>query len=487
MNRITTKIRIKKLLGIVVLGLLWCNILIAEEYPNSWKLDIHCKQGKWEWHESAFVFNVENNEFSLGPFNRWDKKDFVFKGKIENDKINITEKLTFSDGWKGTIKYSGEFINDNEATLKGGTSWDPPWKCKGRFFKVDRPPHFTPLKYLSEATEEIIKFTSYNPGIPLTIVSGAYVNSPVEVSGKLILPKEGDNLPVVVTVHSSGGPSEFTSVVQSWRNDFKNQLLKNNIGIFEIDNFTSRGAKETATNQGKVSINAGELDALVAYKILDKHPRVNAKKLGITGLSRGGTASNMAVEKKFSDVVIGEENYYLASLPMAPDCYNVGFENPTPTPAKILFLLGGADDYTPAKFCVKYAEKMKKAGGDVEVIVKEGWHHDFYSDTPTENCKGCIHMNKCEINFPEGWVLDDKGFITENLQEPMAKFFKMDLEKWREKFIKAGEKPGASNKLYRKLYTKIYKKCGDKGTTVGGDHGKETVDIAVPFFVNALK
>ena len=175
----------KKLLGILVLGLLWCNLSIAEEYPNSWKMDIHCKQGSNEWHESAFVVNVKNNEFSLGPFNRWGNKNIVFKGKIENGKIKITEKLTFSNGYKGTIKYSGEFINDNEATLKGGTpSWSPPWRCKGRFFKVDRPPHFTPLKYLSEATEEIIKFTSYNPGIPLTIISGAYVNSPVEVSGK---------------------------------------------------------------------------------------------------------------------------------------------------------------------------------------------------------------------------------------------------------------------------------------------------------------
>ena len=88
----------KKLLAIVVLGLLWCNISIAEEYPNSWKMDIKCKQGSSVWYESAFVVNVENNEFSLGPFNRWDKKDFVFKGKIENDKINITEKLTFKNG-----------------------------------------------------------------------------------------------------------------------------------------------------------------------------------------------------------------------------------------------------------------------------------------------------------------------------------------------------------------------------------------------------
>ena len=467
--------------------MLWCNISIAEEYPNSWKMDIHCKQGKWEWHESAFVVNVENNEFSLGPYDRWNKKNFKWKGKIKGNKINISEQLTFKKGNRETIKYSGEFVNDKEATLKGGTSWDPPWRCNGRFFKVDRPPDFTPLKYLSEATEEIIKFTSYNPGVPLTIINGSYVNSPVEVSGKLILPKEGDNLPVVVVVHSSGGPSEFTVITQSWRNDFRNQLLKNNIGIFEIDNFTGRGTKEVATNQGKVSINAGELDALVAYKILDKHPRVNAKKLGITGQSRGGTASNMVVEKKFSDVVLGEENYYLASLPMAADCYNIGFENPTPTPAKILFLMGGADDYTLAKYCVKYVEKMKKAGGDVEIIVKEGWHHNFYTDTPAAKCKGCVQFNKCQVHFPDGWILDDEGFISKSLQEPFSKFFKTDLEKWRKKFKKASSKPQASNKLYRKLYIKMYKKCGEKGTTIGGDHGKETVNIAVPFFVNALK
>ena len=477
----------KKLLGIIVLSLLFNNNLLAEEYSNSWKMDIFCKQGKGEWYESAFVVNVENNEFSLGPFKRWQRKNIEFKGKIEGNKIKISESVTFKNGYQDNINYSGEFINDKEAILKGRTSWDPPWKCNGKFFKVDRPPHLTPLKYLSEATEEIIKFTSYNPGIPLTIINGSYVNSPVEVSGKLILPKEGKNLPVVVTVHSSGGPSEFTDITQSWRNDFKNQLLKNNIGIFEIDNFTSRGTKETASNQGKVSINAGELDALVAYKILDKHPRVNAKKLGITGLSRGGNAANMAVEKKFSDVILGEENYYQASLPMASDCFNVAFDKPTPTPAKILFLLGGADDYTLAKFCVAYAEKMKKAGGNVEVIVKEGWHHDFYNDAPASNCSDCVHFNKCEIYAPQGWVMNDEGFIHEKQTDIFKEAFKMDLEKWRKKFEKASTKPGASNKLYRKLYIKMYKKCGERGTTNGGDRGKETVEIAVPFFVNALK
>ena len=250
----------------------------SQEYPNSWKMDILCKQGKNEWYESSYIVNVENNKFQLGPFdiNHWGKENIKFEGTIKDNKVSITESWKWKWGSE-RLKIKGEFINGNEATLKARMPFDKPWRCKGRFFKVDRPQHFTPLKYLSEATEEIIKFTSYNPGIPLTIINGSYVNSPVEVSGKLILPKEGKNLPVVVTVHSSGGPSEFTSPTQSWRKDFKNQLLKNNIGIFEIDNFTSRGAKSTGSNQGKVSVNAGELDALVVYKILDKHPRVDAK------------------------------------------------------------------------------------------------------------------------------------------------------------------------------------------------------------------
>lgn len=472
----------KKLLMIIVLGLLLNNNLLAQEYPNSWKMDILCKQGNHENYIATFVVSVENKKFSIGPYDNNNWKKIKFNGSISDGEIKISN--TYQDKGSKSHKFYGKFKNDNEAIIKGGNEHR---KCKGRFYKVDRPPHLTPLKYLSEATEEIIKFTSYNPGIPLTIINGSYVNSPVEVSGKLILPKEGKNLPVVVTVHSSGGPSEFTDITQSWRNDFKNQLLKNNIGIFEIDNFTSRGTKETASNQGKVSINAGELDALVAYKILDKHPRVNAKKLGITGLSRGGNAANMAVEKKFSDVILGEENYYQASLPMASDCFNVAFDKPTPTPAKILFLLGGADDYTLAKFCVAYAEKMKKAGGNVEVIVKEGWHHDFYNDAPASNCSNCVHFNKCEIYAPQGWVMNDEGFIHEKQTDIFKEAFKMDLEKWRKKFEKASTKPGASNKLYRKLYTKMYKKCGERGTTNGGDRGKETVEIAVPFFVNALK
>ena len=53
----------KKIIILIILSLLWNNNLIAEEYPNSWKIDLLCKQGGSEWYESSYVVNVENNKF----------------------------------------------------------------------------------------------------------------------------------------------------------------------------------------------------------------------------------------------------------------------------------------------------------------------------------------------------------------------------------------------------------------------------------------
>ena len=126
----------KKFLGILALYLLCCNALIAEEYPNSWKMDVHCKQGSNDWYESAFVVAVEYNEFTLGPFDRWQNTNYVFKGKISDNKIKINETWKWKNGKSDSLSYSGEFINDNEATIEGTFRSDPNWNCEGKFYKV---------------------------------------------------------------------------------------------------------------------------------------------------------------------------------------------------------------------------------------------------------------------------------------------------------------------------------------------------------------
>ena len=91
------------------------------------------------------------------------------------------------------------------------------------------------------------------------------------------------------------------------------------------------------------------------------------------------------------------------------------------------------------------------------------------------------------FHFPDGFQLDDTGFWSNSIKDKLNEILKIDLDKLREKFIEASEKPEASNKLMRKTYKKLWKKCGSRGPTTGGDHAKETLEIAVPFFVNALK
>ena len=468
----------------------------AEEYPNSWKMNIQCKDGVDKWYEAHFVVNLVDDEFTLdlGSLVRWDwQNNVTFKGKIKKNKVTIKQKFEWTDGGGfGTGFYKGK-IKDNKAKLKGYRQWEnnDPYSCKGEFFKVDSIPTFSPLEHLDQATREVIEFTSYNPSYPIQIMNKSYLDGPVKISGELILPPSGDNLPVVVVVHSSGGPSEFTDVSQwTWRNGFNNELLKNNIGIFQIDSFTGRGAEHTHDDQSKVVLHAGEMDALVAFKILSEHPRIDGKRLGITGLSRGGTASYQVTEKRFSDAVLGPDRYFKASLPMAIDCYS-RFEKPTVTPTKILFLLGSEDDYTPPQGCVDWVEDIKanqKENVNIEIIIKEGWVHDFYGDTPIEVCKDCVIFNNeaCSAHLPNGLTLNDEGLSSNDAMKYFSKITNKSIEELTSMAMSATTWDKAYQ-VYYDMYKAMYFDCATKGPKVGGEHAQETIDIAVPFFVNALR
>lgn len=465
----------------------------AEQYPNSWKMNIQCRDGGHKWYEAYFVVDVVDDKFTfnLDKHLTW-MKNISFEGIIKKDKITIKQKFERNDySGLGSGFYRGK-IKNNKANLKGSRSfrhWDP-FYCKGEFYKVNRMATFSPLKYLDNASREIIEFTSYDPSYPIQIINKTYLDAPVKVSGELILPPSGDNLPVVVVVHSSSGPSEFTHISQwTWRNGFNNELLKNNIGIFQIDSFTGRGAENTADDQSKVVLHAGEMDALIAYKILSEHPRIDGNRLGITGLSRGGMASYQATEKRFSDAVLGPDRYFKASLPMATDCYS-RFEKPTVTPTKILFLLGSEDVYTPFQGCVDWVEDIKanqKENVNIEIIIKEGWVHGFYADTPIVICKHCVIFNNeaCSAHLPKGLTFNDEGMSSNDVMKYFSKITNKRIEKLTSMAMSATTWEKAYQ-VYYDMYKAMYLDCATKGPKIGGDHAQETIDIAVPFFVNAL-
>ena len=155
----------KKIL--LLIGILFfCNTSHAEKYPNSWKMEIECKERGNKWWEASYVVEVVDNKFSVSFDEKWNwMKDIVFEGKIEKNKVTIKQTFKhFEHSGEGRGFYKGK-IKDNNAKLKGYRKfkdWDS-ISCKGNFFKVDKLPMFASLVYLDNASREIIEFTSYDP------------------------------------------------------------------------------------------------------------------------------------------------------------------------------------------------------------------------------------------------------------------------------------------------------------------------------------
>jgi len=247
----------------------------------------------------------------------------------------------------------------------------------------------TPLKQLSKISKKtkLVKIQSYNAKNYMVIKDGSYKKSPIEVDALIAYPKKGEGpFPVLIIVHSSGGPGEFNSKWYKYHKQSARSLLKKGIAIMFLDNYSARGAVHTFADQSQVSLFSGYIDAFMALEYLSKDPMINIKKVGISGYSRGGMISIMASEKRLRDALVSKDLYFAAAQPRSPDCWNVGmFRNPQPIKeTKTWMVLGGADDYTLAEPCVVHGEKIKANGGDIEVTVKKGWHHGFLANYEVE-------------------------------------------------------------------------------------------------------
>ena len=164
------------------------------------------------------------------------------------------------------------------------------------------------------------------------------------------------------------------------------QLLKKGIAVMFVDNFNGRSVINTGEDQSQISTYSFYIDAFMTLEYLSKDPRVNIKKVGITGWSRGGMNSLAIAEKRIRDVLISKDLYYAASLPRSVECRQSGFfRNPQPIKeTKILMVNGEIDNASHAHVCEEYGEKMKANGADIEVITKGGWGHGFEANYSAE-------------------------------------------------------------------------------------------------------
>ena len=288
------------------------------------------------------------------------------------------------------------------------------------------------------------------PGWPnqySSIKGGSYKKNPIKVDAFITFPKKSeDPFPVVIFAHASGGPKLFTDEWFKFNRLAAKSMLKNRIAVMFLDNFSARGVSSTSSNQKAVSHFSIYIDAFMALEYLSKDPKVNIKKVGITGWSRGGMISLMVTDKRLRDALVSKDLYFAASQPRSPDCWSAGmFRNPQPIKeTKIWMVLGGSDNFIRAEPCVDMGEKISANGGDIETTVKKGWHHGFTANYKEEYESDPWIFSKCppwfteDNGFPSDGVADwnapcitygakiggDKGVI---FKRPFLKFFKENL------------------------------------------------------------
>jgi carboxymethylenebutenolidase len=193
-------------------------------------------------------------------------------------------------------------------------------------------------------------------------------------------PKKPGKYPVVIVVPEIFGMHEY-------QKDICRRLAK--VGYFGItqDPFFRKGDLSKVSDIKEVMAGANslddatmlaDLDALVAY--IEKQPKANAKKLGITGMCRGGRTVWMYVAH--SKKVKAGVSWYGGLNPMPPAMPLSPIDVTDKLNAPVLGLYGGADAGIPQNMVDRLRAGLLAFGKDQESIIHvyEGMPHAFHAD-----------------------------------------------------------------------------------------------------------
>jgi dienelactone hydrolase len=125
----------------------------------------------------------------------------------------------------------------------------------------------------------------------------------------------------------------------------------------------------------------------------------------------------------------------------------------------MLFLVGGLDDYTPAKYCVSYVERMVAEGYNAMIRVYPEAYHAWINDYGANRCNWCVTFADCGQIYIE----DDGHEVVLN--------------------SKASTKDG-----WNQWIKTMFRTCAKKGVTLRFDEKarQDTLATTVKFFSTTL-
>ncbi len=223
---------------------------------------------------------------------------------------------------------------------------------------------------------ETVRYTSANVQSGLVLSGKKIEFFPVELHGKLWLPEGDGPFPVVVWGH----PTTFNSGdLAQWRRDLRRDLAAEGIGIFFADSYTGRGLGRRATSS-KLNSTSRYVDGMRALVALAGNPKVDPKRIGISGASFGANVAMRLQWEPFVAQVLPPGLRYAAHVPIYPPCSAI-IKDFKSTGAPMLILIG-EKDYNDASRCGNRVAERRQAGAQVDLVTYPGAHHGFIASVP---------------------------------------------------------------------------------------------------------
>ena len=216
----------------------------------------------------------------------------------------------------------------------------------------------------------------------------------LELVGRLYAPEGKGPFPAVVLLHGCNGmwgsDGEPSRSYEAWARHFQGRGYL----ALLLDSFGPRGEKEICT-QGARKIHPGRDragDANAALRWLALRSDVRPESIHLLGWSNGATSVLEAIK---GPVRAGPEATpsFRTAIAFYPGCNELAQRN-YESRVPLLIQAGGADDWTPARYCEALAAQARASGSPVEIDVYEGAHHAF------DAAEGRVRST-----WNQGWVL----------------------------------------------------------------------------------
>ncbi len=215
--------------------------------------------------------------------------------------------------------------------------------------------------------------------------------------GKLVLPQgASERRPVPAVVILPGG----AGVIPGRENETAQMLADNGIAALVLDNFKPRGISEEMPYALKI-MGTSEFDAVAdayaALKALNKHPAIDAKRIGVMGFSKGGIAARMSMDERIRDKLAPKLAPFALHVDFYGPCYALMQTRKT-TGAPLVSFRSGSDASNDLVACAQQEAILRKAGSDVSTVVYARAGHDWESSQPQE-VTDRPYLSGCTIEF----------------------------------------------------------------------------------------